>query len=96
MGEAERLIQLFENLPDEDRGEIIHLVEFLARKAGSKMLTPSEDRSWLDEAARDRADALSAIEAEINPAKLESWLKSVEAVVKPARYVPGKGLVVGG
>jgi hypothetical protein len=33
MGEADRLVQLFERLPESARGELIDFAEFLARKA---------------------------------------------------------------
>jgi hypothetical protein len=56
MGEAEQIDrgrwnELFDPLLEEDRGELIHMAEHLARKAAREGLMASEDRVWLDAAA---------------------------------------------
>lgn len=64
MGEVERLLSLFERLPEEDRGEIIHLVEFLARKA--------DPVAWsMDNAPEDDEPVTAEEIAEIEAAKAE-------------------------
>lgn len=60
MGEAERMMWLFERLPEEDRGELIQIAEFLARKA--------DPVAWaLDNAPEDdeplTAEEIAAIDA---------------------------------
>lgn len=65
MGESERMMQLFERLPEAARGELIDFAEFLARKsdpvAWALDNAPIDDEPLTDE---ERA-ALAEADAEI-------------------------------
>jgi hypothetical protein len=64
MGEAERIMQLFERLPEAARGELIDFAEFLARKA--------DPVAWaLDNAPLDDEPLTAEEIAEIEAAKAE-------------------------
>lgn len=64
MGDAERLLSLFDKLPPEDRGEVIHFAAFLARKA--------DPVAWsMDHAPADDEPLSDDEIAEIEAAKAE-------------------------
>lgn len=65
MGEAERLLSLFERLQDEDRGEVIHLAEFLARKADP--VAWALDNAPLDDEPLTPEDEAAIAEAKADP-----------------------------
>ncbi|MBM3266860.1 MAG: DUF2281 domain-containing protein [Candidatus Sericytochromatia bacterium] len=48
MSEVERLLSVFERLPEGARGEVIDFAEFLAQKSGCEGEADEQDRAWLD------------------------------------------------
>ncbi|MBX6378522.1 MAG: helix-turn-helix domain-containing protein [Clostridia bacterium] len=53
-----------------------------------------EDREWLDAAAEEMAKALEETERDVPLEELAAWREAMARTVRPARYVPGKGLLV--
>lgn len=55
---------------------------------------PDEGSAWLEVAAEQVAEALEQVEGD-TPAELRlKWLEAMAKAARPARYVPGRGLVV--
>ena len=106
MGEAERktsdlgdLIRVADSLSPERRAELVDFAAFLAaREKHERPIAgmPDEERVWLDAAAADTADRIAALEDDLPVDKVRAWHEEVEGVAKPARYIPGVGLVVEG
>ena len=55
---------------------------------------PIQEKRWLKMAAQDTADRLAALEAELPEDEVASWHRAMKQAAKPARYVPGKGVVI--
>jgi hypothetical protein len=55
-----------------------------------------EPDAWLEASAQDLVERLGELEKEVLPEELEAWLEAMVNAAKPARYLPGKGLVVEG
>lgn len=74
------------------------LEEFLRGGAfvDNKAEDEKEDIEWLDAGAQDVVDRLDALEAEIPPEERKACKQAMAKAVKPAKYVPGKGLVLDG
>ncbi len=51
-------------------------------------------RAWRELALGEAAGRIEGIEATAAPATLRDWLEAMERAVRPARYVPGKGIVL--
>jgi|LSQX01.2.fsa_nt_gb excisionase family DNA binding protein len=59
-----------------------------------KVAPPDEGSAWLEVAAEQVAEALEQVEGD-TPAELRlKWLEAMAKAARPARYVPGRGLVV--
>jgi len=52
-----------------------------------------ETLEWLSTVAQDTADRLDALESELPPGQLSAWHEAMSCAAKPARYIPGKGVV---
>lgn len=55
---------------------------------------PDEGSAWLDAAAAQVAEALDRIESDTPGEQRLEWLEAMANAARPARYVPGSGLVV--
>lgn len=75
MGEAERLLAIFERLPESARSELIDFAEFLARKADPVAWAldnaPIDDESVTDDERVALAEADAEIAAGVVPIPLE-------------------------
>lgn len=104
MGEAERanpdlgeLMRMASNLSPERRAELVDFAAFLAaRESRQDEASTEAERAWLDAVAADTADRIAALEDEQPAAELEAWHSAMAKAAKPARYVPGVGLVIEG
>lgn len=55
---------------------------------------PDEGSTWLEVAALQVADALEHVESETPGELRQEWQEAMAKAARPARYVPGRGLVV--
>lgn len=70
--------------------------QWLGKERARAMLgeMDTESNEWLSTTAFDTADRLDDLEADLAPEELEAWQEAMAQVSKPARYIPGKGVVV--
>ena len=61
---------------------------------GEPIVHADETHEWLDTVTQDTADRLAALETDLLPDELEAWHKAMARASKPARYLPGKGVVI--
>lgn len=101
MNVKEELHRLIDDLPDNDLAAVRILLEYVRR--GS--LRPNEgnapwpeleaeDGEWLDAGAEDVARRLEDLESDVPSEELAAWREACAKSARPARYVPGKGLVL--
>lgn len=71
--------------------------QLLSAVGGWKDLLDGEqikEKRWLKMAAQDTTDRLAALEAELPEAEVANWHRAMKQAAKPARYVPGTGVVI--
>jgi len=60
----------------------------------SELREEREDKTWLEGTVRETATRLYKIEADLPKSKVSKWNKAMAHAVKPAQYIPGKGVVI--
>ena len=93
MTNRERLIEEAGRLPEGLAGEVLDFLEFVRAKHASPDVS-SEDRTWLEAAAHDLTDRLAMLEADVDPAAHEAWLKAMDDGATPVRWDEQSGTFV--
>ncbi len=80
-------------------GGLLKLLERVRLPEGEEVIIhiqtrDPKDKIWLKMTSQNLSNRLTKLEADLPKEKVASWHKAINQVSRPARYIPGKGIVV--
>jgi hypothetical protein len=74
-------------------GQPVDLTDIFEYQSRPENRVEAEAAVWLETNAEDTSERLESLEASLSAKEKKSWQKAIQGA-KPARYIPGQGVVI--